>query len=272
MSQYSRLTTSAKTQQPCFGSYGVPFEVDVAVTSLIEKTRDGCPPSSRAMRRSAEQIALRYPSFLCAQYALASVILNSPGPHSAASVALNRAWSIGTTALMEKRIVDVHYSASQGNASFLNAGAGLAKQKVLQSDLIGALTLVNRVIRLDVEDASDGRFVKAHIEQLMGDKTAATSLAKVASSHDPKAFYALGLEYLRVHRAQDAALSFREGIEGAPEVAEILLGLDHSHKGKKNRSPLSAQQYVETFCLAEWTSTELAALGKVATLTLRAGT
>ena len=97
----------------------------------------------------------------------------------------------------------------------------------------------------------------------MGDKQAATTLKQVATHLNPKAFYALGLEYLRRHQGTDAVLSFQQGIRGAPEVAELLLGTTLPQFAGVRRNTMAAHQYVETFCLSEWTASELAALAKV---------
>lgn len=264
MTQYSRLTTNLRTQQVCFGSYGVPDEVERHVTALINKTGDGSPPSTSMMLKRADQIGTEYSTFLCAQYAQAAVITNSPCPYEKARYAFHTAWTIGVDALMRSKQARLNYSASQGNASLLNAGVGLAKYKVSQSDLAGALKLANVVIVIDAEDSCDARLVKAHIEQLMGDKLALDSLRKVASSKHPKAYYALGLEYLRVDRAYDAAVAFSQAIHGAPEVAEILLSMENKRSDNMKINQLAAEQYVETFCLPEWTSSELDALAKVA--------
>ena len=268
MSLYTQLTIDPKTQKAKLQSHGVPLEVNEEVTSILARTQQGSPPSDMAMLQSAASIALKYSTFVCAQYALAAVILNGPGPYEFAEDSLTKAWNLGAAVVSKRRLVDVHYSASQGNSSMLSAGASLAKHMVFNADLEGALALVNRVIRWDIEGASAAKFVKAHVEQLLGQKTAASSLKSVASTHDPKAYYALGLEYLRRHMAVDAVLSFQDGLKGAPEVAELMLGIDLSDTKVRTTNIASAHQYVETFCLPEWSGSEIDALKKVVVKTI----
>lgn len=267
MKYYSQLTQN-HAKQDCFGSCMVPEAVDNEVTRLIAITGEDIPAMNRQLLHRAMEISREYPTFICAQYALASAILNGKGPYDEATPALSRAWNAGSTALIRRRVVDVYYSASQGNASFLNAGATLARQRIASSDLLTALSMVNRVIRWDVEAGTDARFVKAHIEQLMGDQAAVASLHHVATTQDARAYYALGLEYLRRNKANDAVRSFQEGLKAAPEVAELLLGLKLPHTDVKRREGASVHHYVETFCLSEWTASELGALEKVVNKTV----
>lgn len=215
------------------------------------------------MLNRATQIASTYPTFICAQYALATIDLNGPWPSEHCQAALEAAWNTGLISLAKEMPSDLLYSASQGNASFLNAGSRLAIQYVLQSDLAAAAGIADRASQLDAEVASDAHMIRAHIQQLRGDKNALSSLIQIATAQTPTAFYALGLEYLRRNKATDAVLAFQQGIRGAPEVAEILLGKTIPQVEKGRHQPLAAKNYVETFCLSEWTGADLSALSKV---------
>lgn len=266
MNLHSFLTVQEDTKQICFGSYEVPVRIEKEVTSILQQTSEHSPPPTLEMLRSAERIAKLYPSFMCAQYAFASVVLCGQGEKNMATIALSRMWAYGCSLLVKEKVVDVHYSASQGNACFLNAGARLAAIKILKEGLPSALSVVNRVLRWDVDNGSDAISVKAHIEQLMGDNNAMASLVKATRS-DPKAFYALGLEYLRRQKGKDAAVCFQIGLRHAPEIAEILLGRELI-KSDERKNAAFAQQYVETYSLTEWTSSELDVLVKVVDKTI----
>jgi hypothetical protein len=268
MTDHSRITVNPMTQQPCIGSYGVPKDVESKVSALIAASRQNSEHSIRKMLPEAKSVATEYASFLCAQYALAAVILTSDTEGEDAGQPLNDAWKIGLFTLSESSISTLHYSASQSNASLLNAGTELASHMVKESDLTSALSIVDQVVKWDTESASEAKVVKAHILQLSGDNSAVQSLESVALSRDPKAFYALGLEQLRRSCLTEAVASFQKGFKAAPEVAELLLGINLAKRVKRPGRRASAHRYVETFCLPEWSASELGTLSKVVRNTL----
>lgn len=250
------------TQQICFGCHGVPEQIEKEVTSLLQTTGEDSPPPTVKMYRKAESIAHDYPTFICAQYALAAVAVSGQVGINTATMALDRAWDQGLKTLVKNKILEIHYQASQSNLSFLNTGAMLASFKILHNGLDSAVRVVDLAYRLDIDSGSKAIFVKAHIDQLRGMPTALPLLIK-AAAQDPKAFFALGIEYLRRNKAKVAEMCLRQGLLQAPEVAEILLGRRLVKSQARRKNIAFAQAYVQTYKLNEWSPSEIYALVQV---------
>ena len=266
MISHSRFTINSEMQAVCFGSVAITHEDDRQVTRLIHQSADTNAQPTSAMLETARGFVAKYPEYLCANFAEAVLLSAGAGRYKEVGVPLQRAWQIGLdlTSLAGHRTL--RYSASQGNASFLTAGAMLSQFKVWKSDLAGASAILEQVISMDVERATSARFVQAHIGQLAGKKNAIEGLKGVATVEDPMAFYALGLEQLRLRRGREAQASFAKAISLAPAVYEILLGTTGTNQRQSKSASRAALQYVETFCISEWTGSELSLLENVAAL------
>jgi hypothetical protein len=241
---------------------GIPEETVRATGLLIRKSAAKNEPMKPALLEIAREITREYPVYLCANYAAAALILAGAAKPERAFEPLYRAWLIGEKAINGHGVRQLRASTTQANSSFLQAGAQLAKLYVFRSKLDAGLTLAELVGRLDVEKATNARFVEAHIHQLMGMATAVESLRSIALEGNPMAFYALGLEQLRRSKYDEAQDSFWQGIQQAPEVAEILLNAPLTTR-KTRLQEREATSYVETFCLSEWTAADLSVLNKV---------
>ncbi|MES2027099.1 MAG: hypothetical protein V4448_16230 [Pseudomonadota bacterium] len=263
LTRHSRLTLNPGMDAICFGSAVVPEAVDKSITLLIEKSARKAARIQTPLLDIAKSISRDYPSYLCAQFAEAS-LLSTGDSYEKVEAPLLKLWNIGNQALSASEVEELRFSASQGNASYLTGAAMFATFKVWKGDLPGALEIANRTIYLDVENGSQAKFIKAHIVQLMGDAGALSLLSRVASVWEPMAFYALGLEHLRKRNGHEAKDAFENGFNLAPTVAAILLGRPEFRKLPSRIPERVADRYVETFCKPEWTGEDISLLGKIA--------
>lgn len=261
---YTRLISITGAEKVCLGTFGIPDETVRAVNLLIGKSRIASTGVNPAMLEIAHEITRKYPSYLCANFATSCLIVAGASRYEKAGESLLRAWTIGVNGIKGRDVHSLKYSASQANASFLTAGAMLAQYSVWQTELAWGLDVVDKVIALDEERATSARFVQAHIHQLMGRKDALVNLKAVAGAREPMAFYALGLEQLRLRNEKDAHISFQRGFRHAPVVAAILLNRNQMNNAPSSVSERDATHYVETYCLSEWTASELGLLQELA--------
>lgn len=259
---HTRLVTTEGIDFPALEVTGVPEETVRTTHLLIAKSRARTAPINPALLEIAHQITREHPTYLCANFATGGLIVAGAARYAKAGESLHRAWWIGHRLIHGQGLIRLRYSDCQVNASFLSAGAMLAQYYVWSAELVEALDLSDRVVELDEERATSARFVQAHIHQLMGMSAAVDKLTAIAGKREPMAFYALGLEQLRQQRNKEALISFRHGFMHAPAVAAILLSRDELNKSPSSVSQREASNYGETFCLSEWTASELGLLDK----------
>lgn len=241
---------------------GIPDGTAHAVQFLIKKAQAPNAVIRPDLLDIARQITTDYPVYLCGNFALACLIDADGDQYVKSFEPLYRAWMIGERAIAEAEVRQLKASLTQPNASFLSAGAQLARYYVWKGKLEAGLQLANAVARLDEENSTQARFVQAHIHHLLGLQDAVGALKNVADQGRPMAYYTLGLEHLRRRNNDEARQSFVQGYRRAPEVAFILLGKSDAAGGPRSRVR-EAERYVETFCLSEWHPDELQQLGSL---------
>ncbi len=240
----------------------VPFGVEKTINTLVELCK-GSPNIKTPMLQIVNEIANDYPEFLSAQFVLGCLVVSRTHSLESAGEFFYKAWLIGHRALLGQPVNQLAYAGSMTNATFLSAGAMLAEYFVRHGNLADALEIADRMVSLDVDNGSAAMFVQAHVHQLMGMKSAINTLEAVARDHEPMAFYALGLEQLRVKKDLEARSSFVIGMAAAPAVAAILLNRQELNMSQTRIQQHHAARYVESFCLSEWSAEEINALGNV---------
>jgi hypothetical protein len=247
-----------------FVDSGFPQEVSTSVALIIKKCRIPGARVNDAMLHIARTIVRQYPEYICARLAEACVIAAGKGTLAGADKPLIALWEIGLKALYGKELVELPYSASPGNASFLSGATMLAECMVNHADLALATDILEKVIGWDVERATSASSVKAHVSQLLGKLDAIDELKGIAGIKHPMAFYALGLEHLRQDQEKEARAAFENGFNLAPKVASVLLGSLEYMTDNSLISERDARFYVETYCLSEWRASELDELRRYA--------
>jgi hypothetical protein len=235
---------------------GVPGGTVQAVEVLIKKAQAPNAVIRPELLGIAKQITTDFPLYLCGNFAMACLIGAGGDKYAKSFEPLYRAWIIGERAVGAGNVSQLRASLTQPNASFLAAGAYLARFYVWKGKLEAGLQLANLVVGLDGESSTQARFVQAHIHHLLGLQGAVDALKNIAAQGSPMAYYTLGLEHLRRRNNDEARDSFLQGYRRVPEVASILLGRKGIAGGTRSRIR-EAERYVETFCLSEWRSDEL---------------
>lgn len=241
---------------------GIPEGTVQAVDVLIQKAHAPNANIRPELLSIARQITTDFPVYMCGNFAVACLIGAGGDSYVKSFEPLYRAWMIGERAIAAAGVRPLRASLSRPNASFLAAGAQLAKYYVWKGQLEAGSKLANMVVALDREGSTQARFVQAHIHHLLGLQDAVDALKALADRGSPMAYYTLGLEHLRRRNNDEARDSFIQGYRRVPEVASILLG--KSGAGGASRARIrEAERYVETFCLSEWRSDELTQLGNL---------
>ncbi|MDI1236431.1 MAG: hypothetical protein PSV26_02985 [Polaromonas sp.] len=240
----------------------VPDGTVQAVEVLIQKALAPNAIIRPELLSIARQITTEFPVYLCGNFAMACLIGAGGDKYVKSFEPLYRAWIIGERAIATAGVRHLRASLSRPNASFLSAGAQLARYYVWKGKLEAGFKLANMVVALDGESSTQARFVQAHIHHLLGLQDAVDALKALADRGSPMAYYTLGLEHLRRRNNDAARHSFLQGYRRVPEVASILLGKTGARSGSRARIR-EAESYVETFCLSEWRSDELAQLGNL---------